>query len=114
MVKNRPSPLSESLEFFPYGFGDELVEGYAALGCGYRGVEMIADCPNVYVDTSGGQPEDGFLQYAVRRIGADRLLYGSDAPCRDFGCQLNKVLDAGLPADILEKILWTNAVELLK
>ena len=83
-------------------------------GCGYRGVECIADCPNVYVDTSGGQPEDGFLQYAVRRIGADRLLYGSDAPCRDFGCQLNKVLNAGLSSAELEKILFRNAMELLK
>jgi predicted TIM-barrel fold metal-dependent hydrolase len=45
-------------------------------GCGYRGVEFIADFPNVYVDTSGGQAEDGFLQYAVKRIGANRLLYG--------------------------------------
>ena len=83
-------------------------------GCGYRGVEMIADCPNVYVDTSGGQPDDGFLQYAVKRIGADRLLYGSDAPCRDFGCQINKVRDAGLSSSDLEKIFYTNAVELLK
>ena len=83
-------------------------------GCGYRGVEIIADRPNVYVDTSGGQPEDGFLQYAVKRIGADRLLYGSDAPCRDFGCQLHKVLDAGLSSVELEKILFANAMELLK
>lgn len=83
-------------------------------GCGYRGVEYIADCPNVYVDTSGGQPEDGFLQYAVKRIGADRLLYGSDAPCRDFDCQKYKVLDAGLASGDLEKILYTNAMELLK
>lgn len=83
-------------------------------GCGYRGVEYIADCPNVYVDTSGGQPEDGFLQYAVKRLGADRLLYGSDAPCRDFGCQKSKVLDAGLDSASLEKIFYKNAVELLK
>lgn len=83
-------------------------------GCGYRGVEAIADCPNVWVDTSGGQPEDGFLQYAVKRIGADRLLYGSDAPCRDFDCQKYKVLDAGLSSADLEKILCTNAMKLLK
>lgn len=83
-------------------------------GCGYRGVEYIADCPNVYVDTSGGQPENGFLQYAVKRIGADRLLYGSDAPCRDFGCQVGKVLDGGLSAGDLDKILYKNALELLK
>ena len=83
-------------------------------GCGYRGVEFIADCPNVYVDTSGGQPENGFLQYAVKRIGADRLIYGSDAPCRDFGCQIHKVLDGGLSGEEQEKILYKNAMELLK
>jgi len=81
-------------------------------GCRERGVEDIADCPNVWIDTSGGQPEAGFIEYAVRRIGARRLLYGSDAPYRDFGCQLAKVREAAISAADRELILWKNAEEL--
>ena len=82
-------------------------------GCRERGVEDIADCPNVFVDTSGAQPEAGFIEYAVKRIGAKRLLYGSDAPCRDFGCQLAKVREAEISETDRDLILWKNAKELL-
>jgi predicted TIM-barrel fold metal-dependent hydrolase len=82
-------------------------------GCRERGVEDIADCPNVFVDTSGAQPEAGFIEYAVKRIGAKRLLYGSDAPCRDFGCQLAKVREAAISESDRELILGKNAEGLL-
>ena len=82
-------------------------------GCGYRGVEDIAGLPNVLIDTSGAQPEAGLVEYAVRRLGAERVLYGSDAPCRDFGCQLAKISDAAISVADRERILWKNAKELL-
>ena len=83
-------------------------------GCGYRGIEEIADCPNVWVDTSGGQPEYGFLEYAVKRIGAERILFGSDAPGRDICCQLTKVFEADITDSQKEMILWRNTKELLQ
>ena len=82
-------------------------------GCRERGIEDIAELPNVWVDTSGGQPEAGFIEYAVRRIGARRLLYGSDAPYRDYGCQLAKVREADIPESARRLILGENAEELL-
>lgn len=83
-------------------------------GCRHRGIEDIAECPNVWVDTSGAQPEAGFIEYAVRRIGAQRLLYGSDAPCRDYGCQLAKVREAKISEADRALILGKNAEELLQ
>ena len=83
-------------------------------GCGARGVLDVADRPNVYVDTSGGQPESGILEYAVGQLGPDRVLYGSDWPLRDFGVQIGRVRDADLPADVLERLLWRNAARLLR
>ena len=83
-------------------------------GCGHRGIEDIADCPNVFVDTSGAQPEASLVEYAVNRISAARLLYGSDAPCRDFGVQLAKVREANLTDEARELIFYRNAEELLK
>jgi uncharacterized protein len=35
-------------------------------------------CPNIYLETSGAQVAD--LQFALQRIGADRILFGTDLP----------------------------------
>ncbi len=83
-------------------------------GVRFRGVEDIADCPNVWVDTSGAQPEAGFIEYAVKRIGARRLVYGSDASCRTFGCQIAKVMEADITDREREMIFSENAREVLK
>lgn len=78
-------------------------------GCGERGVLDIADLPNVVVDTCGGDPEDGMVEFALEHLGPDRILFGSDAPGRDFGIQLSRILAVGLPDDQLHAILAGNA-----
>lgn len=83
-------------------------------GCGARGVLDIAERTNVYIDTSGGQPESDILEYAVRQLGPGRVLYGSDWPLRDFGVQLGRVRGANLSADELDHIVWRNAARLLR
>jgi uncharacterized protein len=60
-------------------------------GIGERGVCELAPHPNVLVDTSGGDAEAGILEYALKELGAERILYGSDAPIRDFGSALARV-----------------------
>ena len=79
-----------------------------------RGVLDVADLSNVYVDTSGSQPDRGFVEYALHHLGADRILYGSDAPGRDFIPQLAKVTAATIDPEAKTKILGTNAIKLLK
>ena len=82
-------------------------------GCGFRGVLDIKPFKNVYVDTSGSQPVAGMLEYAIEKLGASRILYGSDVPCRDFYCQMGRIMGANIsPAD-KENILFKNAAELL-
>ncbi|MFW6597412.1 amidohydrolase family protein [Propionibacteriaceae bacterium Y2011] len=78
-------------------------------GCGERGVLDVAPYPNVVVDTCGGDPEDGIMQFAVDVLGPERVLYGSDAPGRDFGVQLARVYGAGLAPDVLAAVLGGNA-----
>jgi predicted TIM-barrel fold metal-dependent hydrolase len=82
-------------------------------GAGERGVQDIADVPNVVVDTSGGDPEAGIVEYAVRHLGAERVLFGSDAPGRSFGVQLGKVSGASLSSAERELILGGNAERVL-
>jgi len=83
-------------------------------GVGSRGVMDIAETPNVLVDTSGGQPETGGVEYAVRRLGAQRVIYGSDWPIRDFGTQTGRILGAKITEEERELIFRGNAVRLLK
>ncbi|MCZ6636416.1 MAG: amidohydrolase family protein, partial [bacterium] len=82
-------------------------------GVGLRGIEDVADCPNIVVDTSGGDPESGMVEVAVEVLGADRVVYGSDAPIRHFGVSVGKVLGAGFPEQVQKEILWNNTARLL-
>ena len=81
-------------------------------GCGVRGVLDIKNHPNVLIDTSGGQPVSGLVEYAVSELGAERVIYGSDIPGRDFPSQIGRVLGADIPQREKELILSGNAIRL--
>ena len=83
-------------------------------GCGVRGVLAVKDCPNVFIDTSGAAPEAGIVEYAVNQVGAERVLYGSDVPIRDFGVALARITGSRLDAGSKRKILRDNARALLE
>jgi predicted TIM-barrel fold metal-dependent hydrolase len=82
-------------------------------GAGLRGIEAIVDCPNIVVDTSGGDPQSGIVERAVAALGPTRVVFGSDAPIRDFSVSLGKVLGAELPDAVKRDLLWENAARLL-
>jgi len=83
-------------------------------GGGPRGVADIAPCPNVVVDTSGGDPETWLVEFAVRELGPERVVFGSDAPGRAFGVQLGKVTGAGLTKREREMVLYKNMERILR
>ena len=91
----------------------------ATLICGHtggdweRGVRAIRPFKNVYADLAGGDPAAGFTEMAVRELGAQRVLYGSDAPGRSFASQLAKVHGADIPDDAKRLILGENLKRLL-
>ncbi|MGD9498148.1 MAG: amidohydrolase family protein [Armatimonadota bacterium] len=82
-------------------------------GVGRRGVQDVEDLPNVWVDTCGGWYDTGMVEYAVRHLGAERLIYGSDYPGRDFAPQVGRVEGADISDEQREQILWRNAEALL-
>ena len=53
------------------------------------------------------------IEYAVGTIGADRIVYGSDVPGRDFSAQLGRVLGARISDADRRKILAGNAERIL-
>jgi len=81
--------------------------------CGRKGILEIAEKHNVYVDTSGAQPTSGITEFAVETLGPERVMYGSDAPVRDFSAQLGRVYGAALPAEVKDKILGLNILNII-
>jgi uncharacterized protein len=74
-----------------------------------RGILDVAGLPNVYVDTSGSQPMTGMVEHAVELLGAARVLYGTEAPGRDFAAQIGRVLGARISDADRSMILHGNA-----
>jgi uncharacterized protein len=79
-----------------------------------RGIRAIRPLPNIYADICGGEPSAGFVELAVAELGAERVLYGSDAGGRSYATQLAKVLDANVPDSAKRLILAGNARRLLE
>jgi len=74
-----------------------------------KGLYAVADQKNVFVDVSGGPPSRGMVETAIRLCGADRVLFGSDMPCRTVQSQLWKIYAAKIPQSVKKKILGINA-----
>lgn len=78
-----------------------------------RGIRAIRGCKNVLIDIAGFDPTAGAVEMAVRELGADRIVFGSDAGIRSFASQLAKVLGAEVPDEAKRKILSGNLRRLL-
>ena len=75
-----------------------------------RGTNVVS---TVAADLAGGDPTAGFTEMAVRELGAERVLYGSDAGGRSFASQLAKVYGARISRDDKRLILGGNLKRLL-
>jgi hypothetical protein len=72
------------------------------------GLRAIRHLPNVWIDTAGSDPTAGFLEMALREVGAQRILYGSDAVGRSWASQLAKVTGAAMTEEERRLILGEN------
>lgn len=78
-------------------------------GSNIRGILDIAELGNVFVDTSGSQPFSGTLEFAIKELGADRILFGSDFPIRDLASQMGRILGTPLSRPDQEAVMFKNA-----
>ncbi|MBM3264236.1 MAG: amidohydrolase family protein [candidate division Zixibacteria bacterium] len=89
----------------------------AHAGGSYAFAEEVAACvrahPNVYAEITLTPVTNRVIEYLVETAGADRVLFGSDAPMRDPRPQLGWVVWADLPVPIRERILGANFQRIL-
>jgi len=83
-------------------------------GCGAEGLKVIMPYSNIYVDTAGGDPETILLEKAVSELGAQRILFGSDAPGRSFASQLGRIMGSAITKREKNFILTENFLRLFK
>jgi len=72
-------------------------------------VNLCHDFPQTAVDVSGDYFDNGMIDCLARRLGADRIMFGSDADWIDPRCNLGPLLASRLPDEDLLKILRGNA-----
>jgi predicted TIM-barrel fold metal-dependent hydrolase len=81
-----------------------VAEGFPELPiiCGHSGgdwelgVRAVRPYPNVHIEFSGSDPHSGQVDYTVRQVGVNRLVWGGHGPSRSYSTELSKVLDADL------------------
>lgn len=79
----------------------------------YTGIRPIIDCPNVSVDICGMIHRADTVEYAVERIGAERIMYGTDMSSKaQFESFLGRVTSIGISDEDKDRILFGNAFAL--
>ena len=76
-------------------------------------IDAIANAKhgNIYTDTSGGaSSRNHVLEYAVKRIGSEKILFGTDT--YSFAFQFGRIALADISLQDKENILWKNAIRL--
>lgn len=92
----------------------------ARLICGHsggdweQGIRAIRAYPNIFADLAGGDPVAGITEMAIRELGVDRVLFGSDVPGRSFASQLAKVEGASINEEAKSLLLAGNLKRLLE
>lgn len=72
------------------------------------GIRAVRPFKNVSIDLAGSDPVNGFVEMAVRELGPERIIYGSDTGGRSFASQLAKVFGANVPDAAKRLILGEN------
>ena len=79
-----------------------------------QGIRAVRNSPNVLVETSGFDATAGFIELAVRELGAERIVFGSHLPSRSLGTELGKIFGAVISEEDRRLILGENYRKLLQ
>lgn len=109
--ESTPMELAELSARHP---GVPIVCGHTGGGDWALGIRAIRARPELYADLGGGDPVYGEVEMAVRELGANRVLYGSDVNGRSFASQIGRVLGADISLADKKLILRENLRRLLQ
>jgi predicted TIM-barrel fold metal-dependent hydrolase len=102
--ESTPMDLAKLAQRFPQV---PLICGHSG-GDWELGVRAIRPCKNVLLEFAGSDPHSGMVEYAIRELGVDRLVWGGHGPSRSYATELGKVLDADISKADRMKIFGGN------
>ena len=104
-----PEDMVEAAKRYP-----EAIFHWSHIGAGgdweYQ-CKALRDYPNIYIDTSGSNNEANMVNYALKYLGEDRLLYGSDG---SYYQGVSNILASDLTENQRKKIFFDNYNNMLK
>lgn len=80
----------------------------------WEGIAVAGEAPNLYLEPCATWADADKVAQAVREVGAERFLFGSDYTLFDPGHTLGMIEDAELSAEERELILYGNAARLFQ
>ena len=107
--ESRPQDLAELARRHPHA---NFIDAHTG-GDWEQGIRAIRSVKNVATCIAGFDPTAGSVEMAVRELGAERVIYGSDAGGRSFASQLAKVMGAEIPEAARRLALGENLHRLL-
>lgn len=109
-VMNMPLQLKYIAQLFTDGV---FIQGhFGSTDFWIDAVPSVMDCPNVYIDTSYNLVSS--IKKAISMVGAERVIYSSDAPYLSMEGELEKFHWLDLPEDQKGLILGGNIKRLLQ
>ncbi len=87
-------------------------------GCDVRdmvkAVNVVNRRPNVYGDLALSRSVEGNVEWLVKEIGSDRILFGTDMPFYDPSHVITRVALADITDEEKKNIFYRNAAKLMK
>jgi hypothetical protein len=108
--ESTPSELAELAMRYPE---QKFVCAHAG-GEWEQGIRAVREIPNILIETSGFDATAGFIEMAIRDLGARRIIFGSHLPSRSLGTELGKIIGANISEEDRKLILGENFRTLLK
>lgn len=106
---SNPDDFVEAAKRYP-----EAIFQYAHTGGGgdwEYACKAMKKYPNIYVDTSGSNNAGGMIDYVLKYLGEDRLLFGTDG---SYYQGVGNILDSDLNERQLKKIFFENFNNILR
>ncbi len=79
----------------------------------YHGIKAIRDCPNVWVDISGTPDERDAVDYTLKQLGSERILFGTDMPGVLLNC-VAQIDEADATEEEKKNMFYQNALRLFR
>ena len=90
-----------------------LIIGHMGLERWRQIIEMVNGYKNIFLDITMSMPNPERLEFAVEKVGADRVLLGTDTPLLDPAVSLGLIYGSSLSITEKEKIMGGNILNLL-